>query len=65
MFNNNISFSSIKVFENNNIYEFNDNNLQSIWIDYHDNKAVFEALCIRCNLTNGTYGYKKNNILYK
>jgi hypothetical protein len=65
IFNNNISFSSIKVFENtNNEHEFNDNNLQSKWIDYHDNNAVFKALCVRCNLTNGTYGYKKNKKLY-
>ncbi len=62
---NNISFSSIKVSENmNNLYEFNDDNLSTKWIYYHDNKATFKALCVRCNLTNGTYGYKKNKSLY-
>jgi hypothetical protein len=62
---NKINFSSIKVFENsNNLYEFEDKVLQTNWVNYHDNKAIFKALCIKCNLSNGTYGYKKNKNLY-
>ena len=60
-----IYFHSIKVFENdNNEYEFKDKDLQQNWVNYHDNKAVFKALCQTCNLSNGTYGYKKKSNLY-
>ena len=60
-----IDFSSIKVLENNNnLYEFEDKYLQQNWVNYHDNKAIFKALCKKCNLSNGTYGYKKNKNLY-
>jgi hypothetical protein len=61
---NEIDFSSIKVFENNNEYEFEDKNLQLNWVNYHDNRVIFKALCRKCNLTNGSYGYKKNHKLY-
>jgi hypothetical protein len=60
-----IGFSSIKVLENNNnLYEFEDKDLQQNWVNYHDNKAVLKSLCKKCNLSNGTYGYKKNKNLY-
>ena len=63
--NNKIIFASIKVFENEGKeYEFEDKELQMNWINYHDNKVIFKALCKTCNLSNGTYGYKKNNELY-
>jgi len=61
---NGIHFASIEVYENNNEYEFQDKDLQRRWIKYHDNKAIFKALCRKCNLMNGRYGYKKNIKLY-
>ena len=62
---NKIMLSSINVHENmNNEYEFADNDLHTKWVNYHDDKAIFKALCIRCNLSNGSYGYKKNKKLY-
>ena len=65
IYDNKIDFSSIKVLENNNnLYEFEDKDLQQNWVNYHDNKAIFKALCKKCNLSNGTYGYKKNKNLY-
>jgi hypothetical protein len=48
----------------NNLYEFEDKDLQQNWVIYHDNKAIFKSLCKKCNLSNGTYGYKKNKNLY-
>ena len=63
---NKINFSSIKFYRNsNNLYEFEDKVLQTNWVNYHDNRAIFKALCIKCNLSNGTYGYKKKNHLYR
>jgi hypothetical protein len=60
-----IHFHSIKVFEKeNNEHEFEDKELQLNWVNYHDEKAIFKGLCKKCNLSNGTYGYKKNLNLY-
>lgn len=66
VFETNIDLTSIKVFENNNNeFEFEDKIFQKKWIDYHDKRAIFKALCKKCNLTNGTYGYKKHRKKYQ
>ena len=66
IFENNIDFCRIKVFENSsNLYEFEDKKLQQEWVQFHDEKAKFQFLCKSCNSSNGSYGYKKRKELYK
>lgn len=60
----NLIFSKIEVCENNNMYEFTDKEMENSWIEYHDNHVEYRALCPPCNMSLGSYGYKKIKNLY-
>lgn len=60
-----IDFIHLKVYEEDNLYYFNDNALMLDWIDFHDERVEYRVLCPSCNMSLGSYGYKKSKILYK
>lgn len=60
-----ITFSKLKVYENNNLYEFTDKKISEDWINFHDENAQYRVLCPSCNMSLSSYGYKKNINLYK
>jgi hypothetical protein len=60
-----IDFSNLEVYEEDNLYYFNDNILMQDWINFHDGKVEYRVLCPPCNMSLGSYGYKKSISLYK
>jgi hypothetical protein len=55
-----IIFLKLKVYENNNLYEFTDKNITEDWIKFHDEKVKYRVLCPNCNISLSSYGYKKD-----
>ena len=60
-----IEFSALKVYEEDNLYYLNDADLMRDWIKFHDEIVEYRILCPPCNISLGSYGYKKNKSIYK
>jgi hypothetical protein len=56
---NNYKLENINVTEKNNLIQIDNLFLKNEWINYHDSRVIYKIMCGFCNMSLGTYGYKK------